>query len=98
MASRSSNFRIVLRFNGDAKRAQPAQGTHFMPIYEVTDKEILPVEETTFNFVGLQERRDLQRLGLQDIVMPAVGCDPQWRKCQGSPGRVRGSFALPQRP
>jgi RecB family endonuclease NucS len=33
-----------------------------MPIFEVTDKEILPVEETTFNFAGLQERRDLQRL------------------------------------
>jgi hypothetical protein len=38
-----------------------------MPIYEVTDKEILPVEETTFNFVGLQERRDLQRL-LRDHI------------------------------
>jgi hypothetical protein len=38
-----------------------------MPIYEVTDKEILPVEETTFNFAGLQERRDLQRL-LRDHI------------------------------
>jgi hypothetical protein len=33
-----------------------------MPIYEVTDKEIVAVNETTFNVVGLHERRDLQRL------------------------------------
>ena len=38
-----------------------------MPIYEMTDKEITPVKETTFNFAGLQERRDLQRL-LRDHI------------------------------
>jgi RecB family endonuclease NucS len=38
-----------------------------MPIYEMTDKEILPVKETTFNFAGLQERRDMQRL-LRDHI------------------------------
>jgi RecB family endonuclease NucS len=38
-----------------------------MPIFEMTDNEILPVTETTFNFAGLQERRDLQRL-LRDHI------------------------------
>src|SRR5262249_53069322 len=35
--------------------------------FELTNKEILPVAETTFNLAGLQERRDLQRL-LRDHV------------------------------
>jgi hypothetical protein len=38
-----------------------------MPIYEVTAKEFIPVKETTFNLVGIQERRDLQRL-LRDHI------------------------------
>lgn len=38
-----------------------------MPIYEVTDKEIISVKETTFNSFGVHERRDLQRL-LRDHI------------------------------
>jgi hypothetical protein len=42
-----------------------------MPIYEVTDKEIVAVSETTFNVVGLHERRDLQRLLREHIEVIA---------------------------
>ena len=43
-----------------------------MPIFELTNKEILPVAETTFNLAGLQERRDLQRLlrGHIEVIAP----------------------------
>ena len=42
-----------------------------MPIYEVTDKEIVAVSETTFNVAGLHERRDLQRLLREHIEVIA---------------------------
>jgi hypothetical protein len=33
-----------------------------MPIYEFTNSDIRPLQETKFDLAGLQERRDLQRL------------------------------------
>lgn len=44
-----------------------------MPIYEFTQSGISRVEETTFNSIGLHERRDLQRLLREHIEVVAPG-------------------------
>jgi hypothetical protein len=43
-----------------------------MPIFEFTENEIKPLEETGFDSAGLRERRDLQRLLRQhiDVIAP----------------------------
>lgn len=43
-----------------------------MPIYEFTSTHIQPLEETSFNLAGIQERRDLQRLLREhvDVISP----------------------------
>lgn len=42
-----------------------------MPIYEFASNEIIPLLEVTFGFIGLQERKDLQRLLRENIEVIA---------------------------
>ena len=38
-----------------------------MPIYELTNDQIRPIDETTFAAAGISERGDLQRLLRQQV-------------------------------